>query len=158
MAADLERSIGRVLVMAHPFEIAVQQGVIDLLLRQGIQKPRVPKVGEETIDRVAHPTEVFFPHPSVPAPQRVGPEKALHFSQTDGLVDPTPRAAQMLVKVGYIKEVRTYCPATESMLQQPVAKPFQKLSYRTTAQPPQCSRILKNPFQCHDNLLSLPLL
>jgi hypothetical protein len=80
MTADLKRSIGRVLGMAHPWEIAAQKGLIDLLLGQGIQKPQVAKIGEETIDRVAHPTEVFFPNSPVPAPQRVSPEKALNFS------------------------------------------------------------------------------
>jgi hypothetical protein len=52
----------------------------------------------------------------------------------------------MLVKVGYIKEAVTDGAATEPMLQQPVAKPFQKLSYWAPAQPPQGSRILKHPF------------
>jgi hypothetical protein len=154
----LKRSIGRVLGTAHPLEIGVQKGLIDLLRRQGIQKPRLTKIGEETIYRVAHTTEVSFPRSPVPAPQRVSLEKALNFSEANALVDSTPGAAQMLVKVGYVKEVRTDCPATEALLQQPVAKPLQKLSYWTTAQPPQCSRILKHPFQCHDNLLSPPLL
>jgi hypothetical protein len=63
----------------------------------------------------------------------------------------------MLVKVGYMKKVLTDCPAPESILQQPVAKPLQKLSYWTPAQFPLGSRILKYPFQCHDTLLSPPL-
>jgi hypothetical protein len=32
MAADLKRTLGRVLGMAHPLEIGVQKGLIDLLL------------------------------------------------------------------------------------------------------------------------------
>jgi len=68
MAADLKRSIGRVLIMAHPLEIGFQEGLIDLLGRQGIHKPRITKVVEETIYRVTHPTHVFFWRSPVPAP------------------------------------------------------------------------------------------
>ena len=80
MAADLKRSIGSVLVMVHPLKIGIQKGLVDLLLRQGIHKPRITKVVEETIYRVTHPTHVFFWRSPVPAPQRVRPEKALNFS------------------------------------------------------------------------------
>jgi hypothetical protein len=80
MAADFKRSLRSVLVTAHPLEIGVQKGLIDLLLRQGIQTPRPPKIVEETIYRVAHTTEVFFQRSSVPAPQSVSLEKTLNFS------------------------------------------------------------------------------
>jgi len=63
----------------------------------------------------------------VRALQRVSLEKALDFSQSDALVGSTPWAAQMLVKVGYAKEVLTDGPSTEAMLKQPVAEPLHKL-------------------------------
>jgi hypothetical protein len=80
MTADCKGSLGSVLVMAHPVEIAVQKGLIDLLPQQGIQKTRLPKIGEETIYRVAQTTEVSFQCSPMPARQRISPEEALHFS------------------------------------------------------------------------------
>jgi len=80
MAADLKRSLGSVLLMAHPLEIGVQKGLIDLLWRQGIQKPRFTKVVEETINRGARSTKVFSQPSPVPALQRVSFEKDLNLS------------------------------------------------------------------------------
>jgi hypothetical protein len=68
-----------VLVTAHPLEIGVQKGLIDLRAPQRIQTPRLPKIMEETIYRVAHSTEVSFKGSLVRALQRVSLEEALDF-------------------------------------------------------------------------------
>jgi hypothetical protein len=80
MAADLKRSLGSVLVMAHPLEIGVQKRLIDLLLRQRIQKPRFTKIAEETIYGGSYSTEVFSQGSPIPALQWISLEKVLNLS------------------------------------------------------------------------------
>jgi hypothetical protein len=54
-------------------------------------------------------------------------KEVLNISCAKALADSIPGAAQMRVKVGYVTEMRTDRPATETMGKQPVTKPLQKL-------------------------------
>jgi len=67
----------------------------------------------------------FHPSPP-PAQQRIGLEKPSDISRSKTLAKATPWTTQILVKVGYVREMGTDCPATKAMLQQPATETLQK--------------------------------
>jgi len=110
--------------MAHPVEIGLQKRLIDLLSRCGIQNPRLTKIVCKTIYRVADSTDMTFPQG---AQQRICLEKPADIFPVKNPAKVAVPTGQMLVKVGYVREVLPDCKATESMSHQPTTETLHKI-------------------------------
>jgi hypothetical protein len=88
------------LVKAHPFEVALQDELVDLLSGRGLRKPCLTEIVEETIYRVAHSVNVFLPLSALPTLQGIRFEKGFNISGANVLAGSIFFAAQMTVQAG----------------------------------------------------------
>ena len=74
---------------------------------------------------------MFFAWPAVAAAGRIRPEEAVQIRRRDGQGPRLPAAAQMLIKMGKVRQMRPHRPAAEALLQQPVTETIQERPQRT---------------------------